>query len=156
MPVFKNMKDVRKYLQKKIDDALANDVFEAVKKVELENITDVVIDAYSPTAYARRDARGIEDPANIVAAPPIDGVLEVENCTAFNPDYGTKNTGRGLVGLIENGYGWQGYRYDYPYNRKFTKPRPFISHTREDLQNGLQHVHALKNGLRKRGIKVKF
>lgn len=158
MPTFRSLKTLNAYIKKQINDSLKEEVLEAVKDVELDHISDDVLGAYNPIEYARRDTRGIDDPANIIAAPPRDGILEVENVTQFNPGYGSDNTGYGLVGLIEYGNGWNGYNYEYPHpggRKPFNKPRPFIQNTKEDLKNNKQHVIALKDGLNKRGIKTK-
>lgn len=159
MPNFKSIKDALHYAkkesQKSIDKALSNEVFKAVQEVELQHINEDVISVYDPKIYVRRDTRGIEDPANIVASPVKDGVLTVENITQFNPDYETENHGYGLVGLIEYGDGWNGYHYEYPNSgskKPYNKPRPFIENTRDDLSKNKQHVKALKSGLEKLGI----
>lgn len=158
MPKFNSLKSLNQYIEKQINNSLKEEVFEAVRKVELIHVGEDVIEVYTPVRYARRDTRGIEDPENIIAAPPKDGVLEVENITQFNPGYDTENFGYGVVGLIEYGDGWNGYRYEIPRLGglpPYNQPRPFIHNTREDLKANKQHVAALKDGLNKRGIKTK-
>lgn len=153
---FQSMDDFAKQVSFLLDNILFDEVFEAVRDAQLEHIDDDVMSVYRPVEYGRRD-NGLESPSNIWASRSLANELVVENVTQFNPDYGTENSGYGLVGLIEYGDGWNGFFYDYKIrdNARYLKPRPFISNTRKDLQEHKQHVQAMKDGLKARGIRFK-
>lgn len=151
---FKNLKDLRNHLKTKIKKALVGEVFETVKKVQLEHVRTDVHDAYNPSIYERRMFDGISDPDNIKCHVK-DTKIEIENITEFNPDYGTENYGSGLVKLIEYGHGKIGYYYDYPGSDDYTDSRPFIHNTYKDLKENKQHILVLKSELKKQGMKIK-
>lgn len=153
---FQSMNDFAKQVGILLDNILFDEVYEAVRDVQLEHIAEDVMDVYRPAEYERRD-NGLENPGNIWASRSSQNELVVENVTQFNPDYGTENYGYGLVGLIEYGDGWNGLYYDYrpKKNARYLKPRPFIANTRADLKTNKQHIQALKDGLKTRGIRFK-
>lgn len=151
----KNLKELRNYIEKCIDDSLENEVLKIVKKIEISHVEEDVCNVYSPSAYERRSNLGIDDSDNIVGNITQNGVLEVENITEFNLEYETENTGLGLVKLIEYGHKTSGYCYDYPKSDSFTDPRPFISNTKKEIKENKSHIIAMKSGLEKHKIKVK-
>lgn len=151
----KSLKELRKHIEKSINNALENEVFETVRKTEIQHIRDDVLNVYSPKIYDRREFDGIDDPQNIVHKLIKNGTLEVENITQFNPGYETENHGLGLVKLIEYGHGTSGYFYDYPAPGGFTKSRPFVANTKEEIKQTKSHVKALKSGLKRNKIGTK-
>ena len=151
----KNLKQLKKHIEKCINDSLENEVLETVKKIELSHIKEDVFDVYSPSIYERRSNSGIDDPENIVGDITQNGVLELENVTKFNPEYETENQGLGLVKLIEYGHGESGYFYDYPASDSFTDPRPFIANTKKEIKETKSHVKAIKSGVKRNKIEVK-
>lgn len=151
----KNLKELRKHIEKSINNVLENEAFEMVKKNEIKHIQEDVLDVYSPEIYERRDSLGINDPANIHCKLVKSGVLEVENITKFNSGYDTKNQGLGLVKLIEYGHEESGYLYDYPESTDFTRPRPFICRTKDEIRQAKRHVKAMKLGLKRNKIKMR-
>ena len=156
MSSFSSVRDLTKYIQKKIDDVLISEVTNEIKKIELKHIAEDVMQVYNPKQYERRDTGGIEDPDNINGELVKSGVLEVKNTTTFSPDPESNNFGTGLVGLIEHGDGWDGHRYEYGNdNAEYKGPRPFIQNTQNDLRSNLQHIEALKSGLKKHNIIAK-
>lgn len=162
---FQSMDDLCDYLQSEIDSALIDNVAESVRSQMLEHIQTDVYSVYEPEIYLRRyENGGLSDSRNITPSLVSKGVLEVENKTPFNtdpecsidPSYHTDNYGYGLAGLIEYGYGWSEAHYDYPRKgRSYLKKRPFIANTRADLKTNKQHIQALKDGLKTRGIRFK-
>ena len=154
----KNLKKLRKEIEKGIRNALKKEVFETVKYTELVNIDKEVYEVYpTPKRYERRyEKKGLGDEGNIVydVKKIKEGTLSVENVTEFNERYKTMNSGEGLVDLIEKGQKRSKYQYDYP-RYPYAKARPFITRTREELMKSKRHVEALKEGLKRNGFKVK-
>ena len=145
---FQSLESMYLYLQKSINLSLADDVFEEVKKVESQEIQDVVINSYDPTVYNRRTIDGIDDPNNISHNDVVNGLLEVSNDTQPNSDY-NGNTDIDLIETIVTGIGYQ-----YPRNNPYNTPRDFVSATVDVLLSTGGHVLAMKNGLQKRGFQV--
>ena len=151
----KSLKELRKVVEKAIDDSLENEVFEAAKDEEIKSIEIDVFAVYTPKIYERRAFGGIDDEENIVYDEVKNGIIKIENITEFNPGYETENEGPELAILIEYGHGGKDYYYDYPSSDDFCDPRPFISNTRKRLKKSEQHKAALKNGLKRNNIKTK-
>lgn len=141
-----------KDLKSDIEDVLLDEVLDEVKEIELRHVQDDVFLAYpSPKIYRRRAVGGIDDPENIVGTVK-DMVLEVENTTRFNDDYGTYNHGTGLADLINDGERLNGYFYDYM--GEFEQARPFIDNTEEEIERTSKVEDALAKGLKKRKYDV--
>lgn len=143
----------------RIDKALDGEVAEAIKQEEAETISQVVYGVYTPKIYRRRgDYGGMADIYNIDHTVH-DGRIEVVNNTEPNPG-GTMNNdavtvGKELDQLIEYGHGGGGGFYDFPKRGgSFLKPRPFTKKTIEHLAQNKAHVDALRNGLKRCGLKV--
>lgn len=157
----KNLKQLRKYIEKALQNSLENEVFEMVKDTESRHTVSDVYDVYKPKIYERRDTSGgLGDTDNIIydeAKLKNENILSVENATEFNHRYGTKNHGVGLADLIEKGDkrfgGTSDYEYDYPKS-DYAKPRPFISNTKEEIKDTKSHIKALKRGLSRNGINI--
>ena len=151
----KSLKELRKVVEKAIDNSLENEVFETARSEEIKSIETDVFEVYTPAMYERRDADGIDDEKNIVHDAVKNGTIKIENITEFNPEYKTANLGAGLPVLIEYGHGGKHYYYDYPCSDEFCDPRPFIANTRERLKKSGKHKEALKNGLIRNHVKSK-
>lgn len=154
-----NLKDLRKILEKKIEESLDKEVTNTIRDVMLNNIEETVYDTYEPSQYKRRyEKEGLSDPSNI-GGVIVNGELQVFNATAGNPDIYingkrdvSQNDGDYLAPIIEYGKG-----YDFSSengNNGYEKPRPFVENTREELKQTKAHVKALKQGLKNRGINV--
>lgn len=151
----KSLKELRKVVEKAIDNSLGNEVFEVTKDEEIKSIETDVFAVYTPTIYERRAFGGINDEENIVHDEVKNGTIKIENITKFNPGYETENKGPELATLIEYGHGSKNYYYDYPSSDDFCDPRPFISNTRKRLKKSGKHKEALKIGLKRNNIKTK-
>lgn len=151
----KSLKELRKIVEKAIDDSLENEVFEATRSEEIKSIETDVFEVYTPAMYERRDADGIDNEKNMVHDEVKNGTIKIENITEFNPGYKTANLGAGLPVLIEYGHGGKHYYYDYPSSDEFCDPRPFINNTRKRLKKFGKHKEALKIGLKRNNIKTK-
>lgn len=152
---------VNRQLVSKIDSALTKEVFEEVKDEEVATIEDVVYGVYTPRIYRRRgEYGGLADPYNIEiqGGAAQGGRMAVVNATDPNPGGCTSDaqvtTGKNLSQLVEHGDGHKFYRYDFPSGGKYMQARPFTTKTVENLKKSSAHVKALKNGLRRQGIKV--
>ncbi len=160
----KNLKELRKHIEKAIRNSLENEVFEDVRETECRHVQTDVFDVYKPRVYHRREfypeeyvsygetGIGVKDERNIVFDPIKNGVLKVENVAEFNPVRAIRNHGPGLVTLIEYGHGARGIYYDYPKYPEYLRPRPFIANTREEIKQTKSHVKAMKLGLRRNKI----
>lgn len=160
MPKFKNTKELVAYLQKKVDQVLTEDVFPVVQKEEVQAVQDVVYSMPTSGYYERRRTYGgIGDPHNVVikGGTAKNGIMSVINDTDPNPYLNGRNGDRATVNknlsyVVEYGHGQSGDPgYDYWLR---PKARPFTKTTIELLDSSSAHVIAMKNGLRKHGIKV--
>lgn len=152
------LRKVNRQLMPKINNALSREVFATVRDAEISAIEKEV---YDPQEYRRRMASGgLADPDNIVieGGAATGGRLSVINVTPLNP-VGFKNrrsvtTDKDLPSLVEYGDGYRGYHYDFASDGDYMGPRPFTAKAAENLKKSGDHVKALKDGLRRQGIKV--
>ena len=157
------LKSVHGDLMKKINLAMEKEVLAAVRQHETAAVEKEVYDSYSPRLYYRRgpEQEGLGDPVNmeIKGGSVQDGVMRVVNTTEPNPqgvrDVGEVSPVKNLAGLVEYGDGYGGDHYDFGRRLPYMKPRPFTERTRETMRESGAHIHALKNGLERRGLKVK-
>lgn len=163
MPQFKSVADLCSYLQKAVDSALTNEVFETVKEVEQSTIQEEVYNKYTPQNYKRRRYDGglIADENIVIDGNTAkNGILIVKNITPPNPYLngvsGAKSTtpeDSTTPYLVEYGvYNPNGYGYDY---WKKPRKRPFVARTIDELQTSGACKVALKNGLKRQGITVR-
>lgn len=174
MATVKSWAELTKAINKKVAAALENEVKEEVKSTYLKNIESDVYDSYSPTAYNRRGADdGLLDPDNIVGECK-DSVLEIRNVavpnesiapegsthTEYSPAYDTQFAAWIERGEVYNGKAPYIFTPDADGNmidhsgEVWAKPRPFTQHTIDELKATQKHKEALKEGLKKRGVKT--
>ena len=136
---FKNINELMDYIEKDMQKVLENEVAETVKDNLIDTTNTSVYGVYSPKYYTRRmDKNGLIDRGNIETN--VSGnVLTVHNNTPL--DNGRSDYD--LDEIIVRGWGKQPF------------PRDFYGDTVERLENNGEHVEAMRNGLRKRGYKVK-
>jgi len=153
-------KALMEIVQKKIDSAQKNEVFEAVRDVYQDHVQSDVYNVYSPSAYVRRmENGGLIADENIVGNVN-NNILEVMDVAPLNKSEGaiTYNSQTYLTKIIENGLAYTGnavYLFDQDMSGEpWATPRPFTKNTIDDLKQNKQHVEALKKGLKKRGIKT--
>ncbi len=163
------MKKISPTIQEKMNTSLLQDVYPAVAKKESKVIQKVVYEAYSPKEYVRRfdgfggndglaSLRNIEIRRNVSK----NGYLVVANTTRPNPDGDPRSavtTDKLLPNLVEYGHGGSVYgkRYDFvkDSDAEYLKARPFTRKTIEALKKDKDHIKAMKQGLRRQGLKVK-
>lgn len=159
---FKNINDLNIYLQKIIDQSLADQVAKTVKDEIQMSVSETVYNAYDPRVYNRRGGSsngGMGNPLGTgsladqeeMISEVSGGVLRVVDVAGFNENYGHENDsidmGKSLAYNIEYGYGDK----TAPYKA----PRPFIQKATEEMKETKSHVNALAEGLSKRGVQVK-
>jgi len=161
MTITDTLTKINKQLSAKIDDALSKEVFEEVRDEEAATIYAEVYKVYTPRIYRRRgEYGGLADPYNIEieGGAAKGGRMAVVNVTDPNPGGCTSDarvsTGKNLPELVEHGDGYKFYHYDFPNKGKYMGPRPFIAKTIENLKKNRAHVTALRDGLRRQGVKV--
>lgn len=155
MATFKSLKDLNVYLEKQITQTMQKEVAEAVKDEMVEQIDKVVYDAYEPYNLTGGDHHyhrtyKLKDKDNMKATMIDDNTLAVENVRK------DEHTGRDVTPVIVDGgpYTWgkaSGYTRDLDAE---IGARDFIQGTREGLSRKKSHVKALKDALKKQGIKV--
>lgn len=140
-----------------IEDVLMDEVLDTVKEIVLKHIEDDVYSVYKPSVYKRRgNSGGLSDPDNIVGTIEGDMQLVVESITPFNEEYGGRNSGIGLAEMVNEG-GNSEHDYDYGFRSieaPYSKPRPFLDNTIEEIENTNSVENTLANGLRKRKYDV--
>lgn len=146
MPVFKNISDLEKFINKEIQDSLNRDVSKEVVKVAQEHVQKDVYNVYpNPKEYSRTgELKDSFEVRNIK-----DGI-EIEN---------TRRDGnRYIPEVIEYGHekSEQGYEHPayYPNGDNFIQPRPFIENTRKQINKDNIHVNELKKSLKNKGLDV--
>lgn len=136
---FKNMNDLLNYIQQDVQSTLETDVADAVKDNMSKSVNTSVYDTYEPLQYNRRyEHGGLSDKYNMQTIHTKDGIA-VKNITPLD----NGGTVPPLDEIIVLGKGRQPFARD------------FYEDTVERLENNGEHVAAMKNGLRKRGYKVK-
>jgi hypothetical protein len=164
MPKVNSIAEALKLVRENVQSTLFEEVAQTIKEVEIKHVNEDVYSREPSGIYNRRYSHGgIGDIANLeqyVEHGANSDTLGISNNTKFNPyingvngDLGfSRNSGYGLEGLIEHGDGWNGITYDWAEGEP---ARPFIQNSINDLKASKEHVRALAEGLRKRGLDVK-
>lgn len=154
--VYDDEKQLLKDLRSDIENVLMDEVLDKVREIEIEHIEEDVYSVYQPSIYRRRKKNGgLSDPENIIGTIEGDMQLVVENITPFNEEYGG-NSGIGLAEMVNEG-GNSEHDYDYGFRSieaPYSKPRPFLDNTIEEIENTNSVENTLANGLRKRKYHV--
>jgi len=151
---FSNFKQLEQYIMEQVNSSLKQEMSEMVKdKISYHVKTDVYDKYPNPVMYERRDLvnGSLGDETRMNSYLIQDGVLEVVDNADFNHPfaynhggYGGVDLGESLAHNIEFGYG----------NDPWSKPRPFIKNTREEIGSKGLHVQTMKSALKTRGIDV--
>lgn len=145
---FKSLKELNAYLEKEITKAMQKEVAEAVKDEMAEQIDREVYSQYEPYNLAGGDHHyhrtyELRNKDNMKSTMADNSTLEVQN---VREGVETVVTGQG--------YTWgkkSGYVRDLDAE---IGARDFIQGTREGLSASKAHVKALKDALKKQGIRV--
>lgn len=149
MATFSNLKDLEKYLNKKIASALEKEVAKVARETMKQKIETEVYNRYEPTEYDRqKENGGLLDDRNIVTELINDNTLYVRNIRTDTENGIVKDVAR----IVEEG---EGYTWDrskiyqmQPY------PRPFHEETAKELFNKGLAKKALAEGLSRQGVKT--
>lgn len=136
-------------LNKRLSNSLEVEVAEVIKETMYRKIYTVVYNVYTPKQYKRQmDYGGLSDMNKNMSAKMIDGnTLSIRNIReAYNEEAQLRLD---VADIIESG---QGYTRNFEY---FGIPRPFTEETRKELRKTKGHVKALKEGLKRNGLKVR-
>lgn len=147
MVSFKNLKELERFLQKQINNALQIEVKNEVEETMRSHIQKDVYEAYTPYSTDGKTPhyeRTYELLRSIKSNLVDNGVLCVEN---------TRHEGdRDIVSVIEYG---RGYQWGYVRNLdEEIGARPFVANTKFELEQTNKHVEALKKGLKRQGVDV--
>lgn len=165
MTIKEALKYANKKIAPKVDDVLSKEVYQFVRQLERNIIDEQVYEVYDPNpdGYTRRASGGLSDEKNIVmeGGKAQNGRLIVKNVTPPNPG-GVPNDSlsrvtvdKNLSEVIEYGQRATG-GYDFAdKGGEFLKPRPFTEKTVETIERTNLHVEFLKDGLKRRGLKIK-
>lgn len=155
MATFKSLKELNTYLEREIAKAMQKEVAEAVKDEMVEQIDEIVYNSYEPYNLAGTDHHyhrtyKLKDKDNMEATMIDNNTLAVENIRK------DEESGRYITPVIVDGkdYEWgknSGYVRDLDAE---IGARDFIQGTREGLSKSKAHVKALKDALKKQGIRV--
>jgi hypothetical protein len=132
-----------------ISNSLEVEVAEVVKQTMYRNIYTVVYNVYTPKRYKRQmDSGGLSDMEKSMSAEMVDNnTLKVRNIRrAFNED---SQSDIDVAQVIESG---QGYTRQFEYTGI---PRPFTEATRRELKKTKNHIKAMKQGLKRNGLKMR-
>lgn len=139
MPTFSSLKEMEKYIEIQLQDTMEKEVAETVKDNMHEAIQTSVYGMYSPTYYHRRYDNGGLGDINKMDITPIENGIEIKDNAPLDNDrndYALDDiiVNRGVLG--------------YPQGRDFYEA------TADRLNKNKEHIIALKNGLKKRGIEI--
>lgn len=153
---FTSLSALEAEIMRQVNSSLKEEMSEMVKDKISDHVKSDVYDAYpNPVMYERRGlvegSLGLGDTEQMDSYLIQEGVLEVVNNADFNHPfaynhggYGGVDLGESLAHNIEFGYG----------NDPWSKPRPFIKNTREEIGSKGLHVQTMKSALKTRGIDV--
>lgn len=151
---FTSLKALEAEIQKQVNSVLQKEMAEMVKEKISDHVKSDVYDVYpNPIMYERRNFHNgsLGDEERMDSYLIEDGVLEVVDNADFNHPFAYNHNGYGGVDLdkslafnIEYGYG----------NFPWSKARPFIENTREEIKNNNLHIKTMKSALKTKGLEV--
>lgn len=143
MATFNNLKDLFKHVEKQMQSTLKNEIAELVVETMQSHVQEDVYDVYEPVDPSKRRMYdgGLIDQDSIEIQVVDDNTISVENIAID----GLRN----VPYIVESGQG-----YFSGASPILTRGRKFTEGTREELHNTDKLKQTMKNGLRKRGVKV--
>lgn len=144
MAIAKNMKELEKLINKKINNALKNEVAKVARNTMKEQVIEEVYDRYKPKEYERTG--GLYQDKNIKTTMEDDNTLTIENIRR------DEDTGRLVAPIVEYGVGYE-WEDSKIYNMQ-PYPRPFVAKTAKELEEKGLAKKAMKDGLKRQGLDV--
>lgn len=156
MATFNNLDALLKHLQAKVaetlQDEVANDVSDKMKEHYMNEVYD-----YDYNEEFRTRRMSLVDDANIdktlvgATTLSVSNTAKPDDSVFGTPIYGDPD---GLLAQwIEDGNITNVFNNHSGY--PWTKPRPVIHTTAEEIRQKKSHIKAMKQGLKKRGVDVK-
>ncbi|MEM5009243.1 hypothetical protein WKH57_00850 [Niallia taxi] len=142
--IYDNLDRLIKGLAKELEATMNDQVEKVARKKLKEQVDETVYKSYTPSQYVRTG--GLIQDSNIksnVSAKGSDIELTVQSTRSED--------GKDIAKIIETG---RGYSWESSEIARSKMPRPFHAKTEEELASTGEHVQAIKNGLKQRGIDV--
>lgn len=137
--IFNDINSLFKHIETQIQDTMTNEVAETIKDNMTESIQETVYNAYAPKYYSRRMQNGGLIDKSYMEVTEIPNGISVRDVAPL--DNGSSQYA--LDEIIVEGMGYMPY------------PRDFYEECKDRLSVNKEHVTALKNGLKHRGIDAK-
>lgn len=122
-----------------------SELAELVKETMVQEIEAKVYKVYPyPKVYDRNDP-SVKHLNNKENMPHF--VSESDNSITLTVKNTTEHDGKDIASLVEKGHGYNGLKYDYPYDERFTDARPFMESTEEMVKDDA--IEFIKDSVRK-------
>jgi hypothetical protein len=138
---FNSLKDLEKYLNDKIRNALAKEVADVARNTMSDHVKSDVYDVYEPSQYQRTGD----------LYKDISTTMKNDNTLIVKNEARDDESGRLIAPVVEYGIGYE-WEESRIYNMQ-PFPRPFVENTAKELEKG-KAKNALAEGLRKQGMDV--
>jgi hypothetical protein len=138
---FNSLKDLEKYLNDKIRNALAKEVADVARNTMSDHVKSDVYDVYEPSQYQRTGD----------LYKDISTTMKNDNTLIVKNEARDEESGRLIAPVVEYGVGYE-WEESRIYNMQ-PFPRPFVENTAKELEKG-KAKHALAEGLRKQGVDI--
>ena len=160
---FRTIKELQEYLKKEIADSMLK-AGKVAERVVREHVDKDVYQAYSPSVY---EATFELRESLFTKTPQIkNNIIEVEvkhNTDLINSyepnqhhsvveDYNPQDVSDWIPYIVHEGK--TANIWGDSSDAAYLKPRPYFDNAREELEQSKEHVEALKNDLRSKGIVV--
>lgn len=144
---FKSTKDLLKHVKSTGVKVLQDVIDKKVVPAMMDEIKEVVYDAYKPRHYRRRKENfGLGDRRNIYTEPSSDGLsIKIKNIT--QPSHDTRYATLDVI-IVEGTEYWKSFEQYQP----LPFPRDFYKATREEIEAKLPYI--VKEAFKDRGINV--
>ena len=148
MATFPNMSELKKFLEKHIQDTLSKEVAKQVKEEIQVSVDETVYQSGTPEYYDRRGGNAYGGMGNPIGTGSLADQNEMTSkvngleLTVTDDAKSSNPWDKNLAEAIEYGYG-SGEEW-------YNQPRPFMENAVENMKNNKNHVYAMKEGLEKR------
>jgi hypothetical protein len=163
MPEFRSIKELNNYLKKQIADSMQK-AGEVAERVVREHVDKDVYQAYKPeqyeTTFELRESLFTKTPKIKNDTIEVEVKHNTDLINSHEPNqhhsvvesYEPQDVSDWIPYIVHNGKTANIWGDDP--NTAYLKPRPYFDNAREELEQSKEHVEALKNDLRRKGINV--